>query len=153
LISIEPDIVDQFNEGIPELRDLNSYVDILCSSDIKTRHLYAFIVEILIILLFFLYGLILKRKLRDIKLNYFLYHRKHIDEFDDMVIKETDCNRDVLKEELDKGFTQYVVRKVFGSIILFIAAVSLLALKYSFPEARNLFLPFENECGPTLVST
>lgn len=129
-------------------------MDVICSSDIKTRHIYSFLISVAIIIIFFLGGIQLKSYLQNIKFNYFLYHQKHIKEFDDMVIKQKlfADGKKFIKDALQKDFHNYAKNKIFISFALVVVIVTLLTLKYSIPDARDLFLPFENECGPDLVS-
>jgi len=146
----EKGIADQFKEGTPELRDLNSYVDLLCSSEVKWRHVYAFIIEIAIICIFFGYGLFLKSVMWNIKLNYYLYHGRHEDipEFKELIIKVDKKTRYAKKLKID--FCWYFLVKLIGFIILSGIIITLLVLKYTLPEAKDLFLPYANECGPEL---
>ena len=130
---------------------MNSFIDVICTSDIKTRHIYAFLIGIAIIVVFFLYGIILKSILKYIKLKFFLYHQQHIPEFDEIIISKKDIEQDVLKTKLQFGMVLYFFAKLVGGLFLSGSIITLITLKYTLPSARDLFLPLENACGPNLV--
>jgi len=130
---------------------LNHYVNVVCSSDIKSTHWYAYFVSVGIIVLFFVYGLLLKGRLEHIKQSYFLLHRKPHKDFENLIIKERDIVRNDLQQQIINELKWYLFYKICVTTVIIIATAALLTLKYSIKAARNLFLPFENHCGPVLV--
>lgn len=135
-----------------ELRDLNAYIDLICSTEIKTRHWYSYGISVAIIIVLFLYGILLKSSLQSVKRAYFLLHEKPLKEFDDMVLKKRNVKASKLLTNVIEELTWYMVKKFVVSILLLATTIPLVTLKYTIAGVRDLFLPFENECGPDLVS-
>lgn len=150
-IKKDPGIAEQFEAGVKEVRDLNHYVDVICTTEIKTQHWFAYAINIIVIILFFAYGILLKTRLRHIKKSYYLLNRKSHSDFDEMVITKREINVKALRKSIVRQLRLYIVYKLVVTSILLVCIVLLLVGRYTIKEARDLFLPFENECGPHTV--
>jgi len=146
----DPSIPEQFEIGHKELRDLDSYIDVICSTQIKTNHWFVYFVQAIIICILLAYGFILKIPLTAIKQKYYLLHQKPDDDFKNVLLKRKHLDKEKLVKELKIYIIFYFLTKIIVSIFIAIALVLLIFLKYSLPSGRDLFLPYENKCGPHL---
>ena len=68
-----------------------------------------------------------------------------------MVLTKREINVKRLRKNIVRQLRLYMVYKLVVTAILLVCIVLLVVGRYTIKEARDLFLPFENECGPHTV--
>ena len=148
-------VPSEFAESLSQI-DGDAYLNTVCSTDIKTKHFYVYILEFLIMFLIMAYGGAVKLPLRKLKMSYFMYYRHPIPEFAEMPIRfncsEREFDRE-LKRRMYMNTMMYIVAKTCCMVVLLTLLIAILCIKYAIPHSREFFLPVETKCGPKLVIT
>ena len=140
-------------DPLEEKRDLDHYIEVICSTELKSQYFVCFVYEGVIVCMLVMGAIILKSILSEFRIHFLLYNNVDKKDLGDEALILMPNTNKWRMSKIRNSFCRFLIWKTFFIIVFTGIAFATIVMKYSMPSSRSYGLPVEKDCkGPLFWS-